>query len=1352
MILTLAGGLSPAHGSDLPPSQGAQQESSEPETTQPETLPTGEEFLIIADEGVSAEEVKARAVALGVSVESLLQGPIEGVTADLTAQQRASLSVEPGVDYIERNAPVSISSSAVRSDAGCVANSMGNVDDASTGSLDLGFAVNWFGTEYDAIIVNNNGGISFDDGLGDFRSFSGINLDTTLRPLILPLFTDLDTRNSSAVTYGPITADGQSAYCVNWINVGEYPSKAASQSFQLVIINQGGGNIDLEFNYSRVSTPSSTSNPTFVIGYADPNNRTNSLVRVRSTDSTNPYVDGGSSSLIANKFPTSGPFAGRYTYEIRPTESIAPPTTPTPPNPGAANCTPTAQTPVTWGIDRIDQRSLPLNNTYACAGDGTGVMAYIVDTGIYAHNDFSARLIPGVSYVSGSSSTIDCNGHGTHVAGTVGGTQYGVAKNVGLVPVRVLDCSGRGYTSGVISGLNWIANRYNEPADALYGQPAVVNMSLGGGSSKSLDDAVAALVDLGITVVVAAGNDNADASNYSPAGEESAITVGATTNTDSRASYSNYGSVVDIFAPGSAIVSAWISSATSTATLNGTSMAAPHVAGAAAVYLGINTSATPAQVVTALVNSSTANVVGNPGSGSPNRLLYARTFSVAPTVDSLSPVSGSTGGGTTVTLMGANFNGTTGVTVGGSAATSVSVVSDSQLSFVTPAGVSGVASIAVTNGQGTTTFANSFTYTTGSCNVPVIDSLSTSMGAADGTTSVTINGSNLAGTTSVTFGGRPAVFSIASSVMLITTAPSNSPTNVNVQVTSNCGTSTGVTPFAYVGQPNISSLSVDGGPLAGGQTLTIFGSDFTTGSTVAFGSNVATSVTYIGSTQLRVVTPSGASGTVDVTVTTPGGVAIELSAYTYFAAPTISLISPTTGTTLGGTGIRIVGNHLEATQTVSVGGRTASFFIFSATEVYMFTPSGSAGTVDITLTSLGGSVTLANALTYIATPGGGSSGGGSSGGGSSGGGSSGGGGSAPDDITATENPVTTNQVSRPGEFQIRDASGAPVQLRRAELTSSGFSIAGADWELRGVGPLNSNNQQVVPGQRMTVSGEGLQRLTTTGIYVLSQPTWVGAGIVGYDNTFTSSFLVPQLPAGNHTLQINMVRKGQLPISIAIGFTLSGDTGAGSKIPTTSSTPDLSTSSANLIFFSRNSASLNSAGKAKLDAIAELARKSAGDVTVKSFELTGKNRVTKALATKRATTMLDYLKSRGVSKAQAAVTRGTTAIQSRASLVTFSPSVLGAQSASEKVDSLIVRYIPRVKPSAKTPITGSDKVTAVAKRELTIGKYLGLRMYQVDFRTPVDIAIARKVADQMTKSRFVEFAEPNGIVTTQVTVN
>ncbi|MCF8551781.1 MAG: hypothetical protein K9G05_06875, partial [Candidatus Nanopelagicales bacterium] len=346
-------------------------------STEPSTDPTPQDdptdtdpFIVVAESGTSAQEIKARAVALGVPVETLLEGVIEGLAVDLTPEQRAELSVEPGVDYIERDAPVSVFSSAIRTDAGCTTTSMGNIDDASSGSVSLGFSVNWYGTAYDSIIINNNGGMTFDDGLGDFRSYTGMNLDTTLRPLVLPLFTDLDTRNSSPVTYGPITVDGKSAYCINWVNVGEYASSPARHSFQLVLINQGSGNVDLEFNYGQVTTPRSSSNPTFVIGYADPQDRNNSLVRVRNTDSPAPYIDGGSSALVSNRFPENAAQAGRYTYEIRPTVPLpTPPTPPSLPTPGAANCTPSAQTPATWGLDRIDQRSLPIDNSYTCAGD-----------------------------------------------------------------------------------------------------------------------------------------------------------------------------------------------------------------------------------------------------------------------------------------------------------------------------------------------------------------------------------------------------------------------------------------------------------------------------------------------------------------------------------------------------------------------------------------------------------------------------------------------------------------------------------------------------------------------------------------------------------------------------------------------------------------------------------------------------------------------------------------------------------------------------------------------------------------------------------------------------------------------
>ncbi len=274
------------------------------------------------------------------------------------------------------------------------------------------------------------------------------------------------------------------------------------------------------------------------------------------------------------------------------------------------------QTGATWGLDRIDQRNRPLNGSYTYPRDAANVTAYIIDTGIrFAHTDFGGRATSGYDAVDGGSAD-DCNGHGTHVAGTVGGTRYGVAKAVRLVGVRVLSCSGSGTNAGVIAGVNWVTQNARKPA--------VANMSLGGGASTALDNAVAASISSGVTYALAAGNSNANACSSSPARVASAITVGATTSTDARSSFSNYGTCLDIFAPGSSITSAWYTNNTATNTISGTSMAAPHVAGAAALVLSANPSATPAQVRDSLVTNSTPNVVTSAGTGSPNRLLFVQ--------------------------------------------------------------------------------------------------------------------------------------------------------------------------------------------------------------------------------------------------------------------------------------------------------------------------------------------------------------------------------------------------------------------------------------------------------------------------------------------------------------------------------------------------------------------------------------------------------------------------------------------------------------------------------------------------------------------------------------------------------
>ena len=270
----------------------------------------------------------------------------------------------------------------------------------------------------------------------------------------------------------------------------------------------------------------------------------------------------------------------------------------------------------TWGLDRIDQRDLPLSASYTYDTTASNVNAYIIDTGILTtHTQFGGRAVHGIDTVDNDSNATDCNGHGTHVAGTVGGSTYGVAKAVRLVAVRVLNCSGSGTDAGVIAGVDWVTANHTKPA--------VANMSLGGGLSTALDNAVQNSINAGVTYVLAAGNENQNACNTSPARVAAAITVGSTTSSDARSSFSNYGSCLDLFAPGSSITSAWHTSTSATNTISGTSMASPHVAGVAALYLAANPSATPSQVASAITSNATTGKVTSPGTGSPNRLLYS---------------------------------------------------------------------------------------------------------------------------------------------------------------------------------------------------------------------------------------------------------------------------------------------------------------------------------------------------------------------------------------------------------------------------------------------------------------------------------------------------------------------------------------------------------------------------------------------------------------------------------------------------------------------------------------------------------------------------------------------------------
>lgn len=406
------------------------------------------------------------------------------------------------------------------------------------------------------------------------------------------------------------------------------------------------------------------------------------------------------------------------------------------------------QQPAPWGLDRTDQRSLPLSGSYTYSAAGAGVNAYVVDSGVLAsHVEFGGRVATGWSAISDGLGSSDCNGHGTHVAGTIAGKNYGVAKAATIVPVRVLNCAGSGYNSDVIAGLDWVASHHAP------GAPAVVNMSLGGSASAMVDSAVQGVINDGVTTVVAAGNSSVDACNSSPARAPQALTVAATDSSDRQASFSNFGACVDLYAPGVGILSAGYGSTTASVTMNGTSMATPHVAGVAAVLLSRTPSSTPADIAAKVLSTATPGVVAAAGAGTPNRLLFsdpapapAPAPVVAPTVTAFGPAKNAmavpTGSNVTATfstdvqgVSGSTFvlktatGATVPATVTYSAATrtatldpTASLAADQKYTATLIGGTTGIRDTA-----GTPLATTSWTFTTGPA--PVVTSRTPAPGA-----------------------------------------------------------------------------------------------------------------------------------------------------------------------------------------------------------------------------------------------------------------------------------------------------------------------------------------------------------------------------------------------------------------------------------------------------------------------------------------------------------------------------------------------------------------------------------------------------------------------------------------------
>ena len=1024
----------------------------------------------------------------------------------------------------------------------------------------------------------------------------------------------------------------------------------------------------------------------------------------------------------------------------------------------------------TYGIGIASGRS-SMNSVWT-SGMGAGSVVAVLDTGYTAHPDLDANYVAGYDFVSSGAATTSgacgrtgatnadgdyvdtstygalgwdsnaldpgdwVNGgsfftcyspasswHGTHVAGTVAAVGdnaigvVGVAPEAKIQPVRVLSYGG-GWTSDITAGITW-ASGGTVPGVPANPTPAdVINLSLGGSSpscSSTWQTAIDGAVARGSVVVVSAGNSNQDAANSSPANCNGVITVASSTSSGTRSSFSNFGSAVEITAPGSGIWSTINAGATtpgsaSYSSASGTSMAAPHVSGVAALLKAADGNRTPGQILS-LMQSTVKSfpVTGSAydcttSSCGPGLLTAAAAVNTAPTIDGIAPSSGSTNGGDSVTITGTNLTGTSGVTFGGVSGTSLTVNSASSVTVTTPATTAGAKDVVLTTPNGSITSVGGFTYFA----APTISSLDVTSGPTVGGTSVVITGTELAATSSVTFGGTAATITARSSTTVTVSTPAKSAGTVDVIVTTTAGSVTSASAYEFKPFPIISLVSPNQGTVGGGQTITITGSNLADTTGVTFGGVPATGVTAT-STSITLTTPARSAGLTNVAVTNASGTTTSSNAFRYFDVPIASSMTASSGSTAGGTSVTIQGTFLapsdvQDSQWISVtfGGSAATVWLVSQTSVVVTTPARAAGTFDVVVTTPGGSSTLANAFTFVAPPPPPPSSLPASTPASSGGGGGGGGGG--------ENEITAVTPS---------AAGSP-----------GSIVAFTGWGLSTTRGVTFND---FPASYTVVSDGHLQVTVPDipeGVYVVH------------------TILAPEVGRASYWPGFLVRAAGATPPPSAA--TPGAPSGPGAPPPATSPT---ATGAADFVTFSGRSTSLTKSMRTKVAGLATQFPQETAQATIVTFANASGSAASVRRAQARAENIEAYLKRSGFPGTTIInVQEGGTKLQQRGSLIYIDPAPSVQPTAqTEGVSSLIVRVKNGRSITVNGEVRGSNRVTGPLGDALTVGPYLGLRMYRIDFDEPVSVAEAERVAGQLMRDRGIEFAEPDSLVSAQVSI-